>query len=228
MWDSIFSFFTDNYPTLLWVLVGVAVTWQASKVYNRFIKVEDNNKDLPCAHHGEDIRELKNATSILENINKSIADIKSNIGIIERYIIKEDPESFDTMLMMKHSPYRLTDYGLVLLDDSGAKECVDNSLDYFCNSIKEKNPLVALDVEQYALVVLNENLKSERFNGIKNYVFAIPDPTTLTSKKNGEKIDISIKLGTVLNVMSIYLRDKYFEKHPEIDISSFFEANEIV
>ena len=215
MWEAIVSFFAENYPTLIWILVAVVVTWQASSLYQRFKKVEEVSAKVPCDKHHESIQGIQSNMPILK-------DIKESVRKIEEYIIKNDPNSVD-VLLRKCSPYKITNLGEIVLLNSGARECIDLNADYFIGLIEGMNPLVALDVEQYALSVLNDNLKHDYFNTIKNYIYTIPDPVKITDDITGESTDVSIKLENILLIMSIYLRDKYFEKHPEIDISGFFE-----
>lgn len=214
MWDVIISFLAEHYPILIWVLVTIAVTWNVSKVYNRFKKVEETSKNVPCEQHHASIQSIQGNMPILR-------DIKESVRKIEDYIIKKDPKSLD-VLLRKCSPYKITNYGQVLLEISGAKKCIDENANFFILAIEEMKPLVALDVEQYSLNVLTENLKNNMFNEVKNYVYNAPDPVTLKDSTSGEEISTSISIENVLMVMSIYLRDKYFEKHPEIDISTFF------
>lgn len=214
MWDVIVSFLAAHYPTLIWIIVAVVVTWQASKIYTRFKKVEDVSQSVPCEKHKESIQSIQGNLPILK-------DIKESVRKIEDYIIRKDPKSIDALLR-KCSPYKITNYGEILLELSGAKKCIDDNANFFILAIEDMKPLVALDVEQYSLNVLSENLKSNMFNDVKNYVYNAPDPLTLKDPVSGEELNTSISIENVLMVMSIYLRDKYFDKHPEIDISNFF------
>ena len=104
-------------------------------------------------------------------------------------------------LMQKFGPYRLTEDGEKHLLASGGKACIDINLDFFILELEKANPKTAYDAEKEATNVLYDNSDKQFFNGIKDYVFLDPEGITLTA--------------TIL-AMSIYLRDKYFEKHPEI------------
>ena len=73
-------------------------------------------------------------------------------------------------------PYQLTESGLMLLEDSRGKKCIDENLEFFIHEIKNKNPKVALDVENNALLVLSRNIDMDFFNEIKNFVFIAPCP----------------------------------------------------
>lgn len=214
MWEAIFSFFAENYPTLLWVIFGAIVTWQLSKLYNRFKKIEDISGSLSCNAHQEELKEIKGNMVLLN-------DIKESVRKIEEYIIRNDSQAID-YLLRKCSPYKITYLGDALLDRSGGRKCIDENIDFFVERIEKMNPLVALDVEQYSLSVLNSNLKLELFNDVKDFIYNAPDPINLIDQDGNTK-ELSIRMEDVLMVMSIYLRDKFFEKHSEIDTSAFFE-----
>lgn len=77
-----------------------------------------------------------------------------------------------------------------------------------------------MDVERYSLRVLNENMQKEIFNGIKDFVYNAPS-TMKIQDETGEEVDVNVKIETILMIMSIYLRDKYFERHKEIDTTGF-------
>jgi hypothetical protein len=91
--------------------------------------------------------------------------------------------------------------------------------------IEGMQPKVALDVENYALSVLNENLKHEMFNDIKDYIFTLPNPVSVTDEA-GASASLDIRIESILLIMSIYLRDKYFASHSEINVQHFFEKKE--
>lgn len=217
MWETIFNFLAENYPTLLWIIVAIFVSWQAFKLYNRFKKIEEISNNVPCNTHQENIKNIQGSLPILH-------DIKESIRKIEEYIIRNDSQAIDSLLR-KCSPYKITFLGDLLLNDSGGRKCIEENIGFFIQEIEKMNPLVALDVEQYSLSVLNSNLKSQLFNDIKNYIYNAPDPITLTDE-DGQSRELSIKIEDVLMVMSIFLRDKFFERHSEIDTSTFFEKKE--
>lgn len=218
MFETAFNWLLDHYPFIGGlILFTIFVVWVTIKVIafiSKVKKTEDKVNHLPCDHHKENITGITGQVSFMQ-------DIKESIRKIEEYILRNDNAAID-MLVRKCSPYKITTYGEELMTLSGARKCIDDNVDYFIRLIEEREPKVALDVEQYALSVLNENTKHEMFNDIKNYVFN--SPASVTVKVNdGPPMDITIKIESILMVMSIYLRDKYFQKHPEIDITHFFK-----
>lgn len=216
--DPIIGWLLEHYPTIaLIVLVAIFVgfvTYKFAKLHSRFVSHESKIISLPCDNHKEQIKEIQRS-------NNTINDIKESVRKIEEYIIRNDSQAIDSLLR-KCSPYKITYLGDVLLNDSKGKDCVDENIDFFIQEIEKLNPLVALDVEQYSLSVLNSNLKDHMFNEIKNFIYNVPDPMRLIDE-DGVTKELSIKIEDILMVMSIYLRDKYFERHKEIDISKFFE-----
>lgn len=214
--DAIISFLLENYPAIsIWAVIIVVIfiiSWRVFKFYSRFTNTEKHLEILPCKTHGDDINTFKQTLGLMQ-------DLKESIRKIEEYIIKQDPNSMDK-LVRKCSPLKLTSFGIMLLKESGGEECINNNVDFFLSEIQKLQPKVALDVETYSLSVLNDNLKDEKFNQIKNYIFNSPSPKEFEDT-DGAKINLDIKIESILMVMSIYLRDKYLDKHTEIDTSQF-------
>jgi hypothetical protein len=119
----------------------------------------------------------------------------------------------------------LTNAAVKLLETSGAKKCVDENLIFFNKEIHKLSPKVALDVENYALSVLNKNTDNSFFNPIKDFVYNVPYPYTIIDDDgNSLQIKDAINLGIILLIMSIYLRDKYFEYYPQYYESGYIKS----
>jgi hypothetical protein len=97
-----------------------------------------------------------------------------------------------------------------LLKETCAQKTIDENLNFFTSEIEKQTPKTAYDVEERSLNVLLENTGREIFNRIKNYVYFNPEEMEFAGQKS------KINFYVVLRVMSVYLRDKYFEKHPEL------------
>lgn len=97
---------------------------------------------------------------------------------------------------------QLTEEGERLLQNSGIQKIIDSSLDNFIEALENKQLKSPLEVEEQSLYLLkNENEKDEKATlHLEKYLYNHPEYT-----KN-----------TILLVGSIYLRDKYLEKHPDI------------
>lgn len=208
----------DHYPFLAALFfVAFATMWLTLKISSFISKSKEAHEkvdNLPCSHHKEHIVEIKGQVTFMQ-------DIRESVRKIEEYLMHNDSEAMD-VLLRKCSPYQITSFGEKMIEMSGGKNCVNTNVDFFILEIEKRSPRVALDVERYALSVLNDNLKLEYFNDIKNFIFGAPEILKVTDD-NGATAEIPIKLEHILMVMSIYLRDKYFEQHPEIDIKDFFK-----
>lgn len=195
------------------MLAGICIcaTWLVRGIYDKSLEVHNKVKNLPCQAHEQEISQIR------QNSNK-LDDISSSIRKIEEWIIKQDVDAMED-LVRKCSPYKLTDLGLILLFESGAGDCVDNNMDFFMDKMEETHPQTAYDVERNALSVVTENLSNPIYNQIKDYVYNSPRMVEMKTE-DGEK-EVKVDMRRVLMVMSIYLRDKYFDRHAEVDSSNF-------
>ena len=216
--SSIGIWLLDHYPFLAALFfVAFATMWLTFKISSFISKskhIHEKVENLPCSHHNDHIVEIKGQVNFMQ-------DIRESVRKIEEYLMHNDSGAMD-VLLRKCSPYRITSFGEKMIEMSGGKNCVNSNVDFFISEIEKRSPRVALDVERYALSVLNDNLKLEYFNDVKNFIFGAPDIVKVTDD-NGAIAEIPIKLEHILMVMSIYLRDKYFEKHPEINLKDFFK-----
>jgi len=113
-------------------------------------------------------------------------------------------------LAPKVSPRRLSPAGQLLLDMSGGKRCIDDNMDLFLSELHRFKPMTPFDVEEKALSTILLFKNHSIFNQIKNYIYYSPEIVELA----GEKVELSIF--SISYVMSIYLRDIYFEIHPNV------------
>ena len=98
------------------------------------------------------------------------------------------------------SPAQLNEKGKQLLSDSGIKKAIDQNLTMLLEKLEQKKPQNLLDVEKYAFYVLRDEEDESVTNTLKNYLYNNPNET----------------LNTVLFVGSIYFRNLYLQKHPEL------------
>lgn len=83
------------------------------------------------------------------------------------------------------------------------------------NALAEYKPKTAFDVEDRAMDVILSNIGNEMFNGVKNYIYYSPE--TRDIQMGDDTVTVKISMPPILRAMSIYLRDKYFEGHPDIE-----------
>jgi hypothetical protein len=214
--DALLNKVIENIPLsiIVFLMLIYLIVFITIKIHRFYLKL--TNSLILVEKHDEAFNKFVNYLGVLD-------DMKSSIRKIEEYIIRNDSTALE-QLIRKCSPFKITNFGEVLLNVSEGRDCVDNNIDFFISEIEKMKPLVALDVENYSLTVLNENTKSEMFNNIKDFVFNAPSNFLLKTPE-GNEIEIPIKMENILWVMSIYLRDKYFETHPEINIMGFFKES---
>ena len=211
--EAIFSYISEHSPSIgLIIIVAVAVyyvTMYHVSIQNTRKKVDG----LPCDAHLEKIVENGNKIDALDAKVVSIKNTTDRLcGIVddirEALIFKGiiDPAS----ALKKFSPYQLTEIGTKMLEVSGGKRCIDQNLDLFMSELRNRSPLTPYDVEKISLDVLLQYKNTPTFNGIKKFLYNMPETVEGVGKAT------SISIFTVAQVMAIYLRDFYLEAHPEL------------
>lgn len=74
-------------------------------------------------------------------------------------------------------------------------------------------------MERNSLRVLSSLTDESIFNEIKNFIYNSPASIDVETSEGKKKVAIDMQ--RILMIMSIYLRDKYFERHKELDVSDF-------
>jgi len=87
-----------------------------------------------------------------------------------------------------------------LLTESGMKNIIDNNIDKFIADLETAKLTTALDVEEKSYYVLDARKEEEIFNPLKTFIY------------NNPNLDIF----SCLYVGSLYLREYYLRKHPEL------------
>lgn len=87
-------------------------------------------------------------------------------------------------------------------------------MDFFIGKIEKLQPKTALDVEDLALAVLQTNTNDDMFIPLKSWVYNAPAREIKDADGNVKLQEID--LDDVIFVMSLPLRDRYLELHPEI------------
>lgn len=211
MWDTIFGYIAENYPLLLILTAACWLTWKAKGVYDRSKEVEKKVDSLPCEQHKTDL-------SFVKQSNQKLNDISSSVRKIEEWILKMDINAMDD-LVRKCSPYQLTEAGKIMLLKSEAKSCIDTNLDRLLQLLAETKSMTAYDVERNSLRVLSSLTEDSIFNDIKNFIYNSPASIDIETSEGQKEVPIGMQ--RILMIMSIYLRDKYFERHTELDTSDF-------
>jgi len=200
--------FLDEFGKYLWahfpgvcvilsiIIAVVVLCWKMFRLYGRLEKVEDH-----C--------------SKIEGINTNSVSIKDQLTKISNSIDKlfvflnQQHQNFPTELFVSKSPIQLTDFGEKVLVGFGGKAYIDTNLSTLMKGMESEDFKSALDVQNYAQSILFSQTQSDEFTPIKNFIFNNPKYVL------GES-HIELTLPLVLNLMSIYLRNKYFEVYPAL------------
>lgn len=190
----------EHYPFLLCIIVvaiGVTIiVWKASSFYHRLKKIETGHDGI---------------TPQLNEITKSVGSLSSSFNSLVTYLSGKD-STLNASLYVMRSPVQLTDLGTEILQIIGGKKYIDDNSIRLISEIEKQNFKSGLDIENYCKVILMKEFSSDSFVPIKNYMFQHP---RYVKDNNTVQLDMP----TVTNIMGIYLRNKYFEKHPELQNS---------
>lgn len=180
------------------ILIGIVaiVAVRVTSFYHTKIKaVADKVKDADCKRHG----------AAIDGFEATTMKILSKIDFVEKALVAQKPELLDSF-SRANSPRQLNALGVSLMSDSGADEILDEHKADLILQMEEMKPNTAYDVEQNAYAVLIMNTDQQWFNPLKEFVFNNP-----IYREN------SMSLGAICFVMSLRLRDYYFENHPEME-----------
>ena len=172
-----------------------------------------NGQDKTLEKHSQKFEVLSQdfleQTKKLNGQDRTLVNHTQKIADISVWIMKND-KLMIPVFMGAQSPLYLKPTGIALLEVSGGKKCIDENIDFFMSKLEDIAPMTPYDVEESSLSVIVSNTGLPMFNPVKNYIYFQPE----TIELEGEKVEISFF--AVAYLMGIYLRDIYFEKHPEI------------
>ncbi len=99
----------------------------------------------------------------------------------------------------------LTDTAKEILEESKGKDFIESNLQRLCDKVNNHEITSPLDIQNSsASIIINES-DSEEFKPIKDYI--------VNDIKYSDEI---LNFNTVIFIMAIYLRDKYFELNPRL------------
>lgn len=183
----------ENIPNGLYYVALAYIVWLLARLY--FVRFRDLE------------RKSSETSEINKKLDNSVSPALTKLSLtqdrIARYLITKDaldPTFFDT-----GSPIRLSALAQRLLAESGAKSLVDGVSDFVIDRIEANRPKSALDIQQLAVTEMFDMVDTEAFSRIKDFVYQNPE-------YEGHRVDLSV----IINILAVYLRDKYLEKHPEM------------
>ncbi len=201
---DIVQVFQDKWPELtfivvliaLFVVMAVVITkFYYTKIHSKISSLEGKVQHSDCQRHGVAIN----------GFDASTQAILHKIEFIERALIAKDPNMLTTFAQ-SNSPLQLNQRAIDLMTASGADEILEKHKDDLVKQIEELESATAYDVEQNAYKVLILNSNASWFIPLKEYIFNNPI-------FQGHNVNLDV----ICFVMSLPLRNHYFEKHPEID-----------
>lgn len=119
-------------------------------------------------------------------------------------------KDLQTGLFKSHSPIQLTESGLDLLNNSGGKEYVENHISTILIDMESQAFKSGLDVQNYASIISIKNFNSDEFIKIRDYIYQHP----VYKVSDGSELQVTSQI--ISQIIGIYIRDKYFDKHPEL------------
>lgn len=178
----------------------------------QYLKTVEN---LPCDSHKE---KLDNISAQCSKIDEVMLSMNDKLTEVCSWVMKKDRAMIKPLskVARKVSPLKLTSAGEILLRESGAKKAIDENIDFFMNELGKLSPKIAYDVEDYSLKVLLNNTGKDIFNCVKDFIYYSPSSIDIKEPDSEDKINIELSLSLILSIMSIYLRDRYFENYPGI------------
>ena len=213
MINKLIDFCLEKWPLITVAVILLAVfawiVWRISKYYHSVEAMREKVNRLPCENYANRLNELKEQTRIVSSTHELVVEIS-------RWIARKDKNMID-VLISKSSPYVITQIGFRILDESGGRKIIDDNLDFFIAELEKLNPDTPYDVEDRSVSILFKNVGSEMFKPLKNYIYYSPDKLEVPDPETNGNREVLLSLPGVLNVMGIYLRDKYMNKHPEIE-----------
>lgn len=179
----------------LTICVGI-LCWKMFRLYGRLEKVE---------HHCTKIEEIP---AEFTSVNSKLTTISTSIEKLFVFL-NQQHTNFPTDLFIARSPIQLTEFGDKVLTGFGGKTYIDENIDSLISAMESVEFKSALDVQNHAQSILFSQTQSDGFTHIKNFIFN--NPKYVIGESHTE-----LTLPLALNLMSIYLRNKYFDIYPDL------------
>ena len=206
--ETLLGIIGEHYPVITAIIIVAVLTWKVAKYHSSVEDVKKTVNNLDCKAHREEIDELKKVGQTVQNMGEQLNEIA-------KWIMNKDRATI-SVLSRKCSPRQMTKIGRQVFKESKAEETLDNNLDFFLQLVEDKKPTTPFDVEDISLEVLASNLSNPLFKKIKEYLYYQPD-VKVYKDEEGKEIEVRVSMFAILKLMSLELRDKYLEKHPEIN-----------
>lgn len=201
------------------VVVTLALLWGVWYLATRFQSMKDKVEgidSLPCSRHNirldSNERQIADTRALLSKIEGQLELlVQSTIDKGTQKIRRKSGATFSA----KHSPRTLNENGQNLLRNCGGIQFLESNMPFFISKIEQLQPKTALDVEDMALAVLQANTNDDMFIPIKNWIYKAPAQEIKSPEGNVLKQEID--MDDILFVMSLPIRDRFLEQHPQIN-----------
>lgn len=197
------------------VISGIIwLTVWAVKLINRHKDLSARIDDLPCSHHTS---KIDRHDEQLADSRAAVSRIEGQLDLLVKTLIPKQKKRIERAasdFSGKNSPRQLNANGKLLLQDSGADLFLKQHADFFVNKMESLAPKTAYDVEDLASTVLLAESNNDIFIPLKSWVYNAP--TRVLTNPDGSTSQKDIILDDIIFVMSLPLRDRYLELHPEI------------
>lgn len=188
--NALFSWAMNNMPVVVVFLLIIFLTWYIrgiiSDYRHRFIKMEDD----------------------MVYMKFRLNNIEAKLDTLIMHLVAAQHIGPD--ILKSRSPIQLTDIGVKILVDMGGKDYVDNHINELIVQMEKQSFTSGLDVQNYCRVLLFERINDKGLTSVKSYLFNTP------IYKISDTNSISLDLTVAVNIIGVYLRNKFFEKHPEL------------
>ncbi len=159
------------------------------------------------------IGRLSSVETKIDRIEKDTVEIKGDLKNLNSRVFKLESATIEVREVVKRaggrlyqpleigpgSPLKLTEYGEELSKKISAEKFIEDNEIILFSWMDAKNTKTSYDVQVASKKIIEENLSNPIMNNFKQFAY-------------NEPIDMDI----ILNVVSIILRDRYLEIHPEI------------
>ncbi len=216
----ILDWLSENASGILIFLAGGFVFWAISKFYyTRFKKVESEVVKLSDLE--KQITTLQTSNKITDTVNsriertldeKIVPKLDRTINALNLLVshVAVNDKTIDSGIFKVSSPIQISHMGQEILDFYDVTAYLKKTEDAYVTKIEKINPQTALDIENEARQLLMEGMLKKEFNPVKDKLFNHPN-----FKPNF--LSIKMVVPVILELMTIYIRNHYIIKHPELD-----------
>ena len=158
---------------------------------------------------GQFTEKFKHTETSYSNLESEVRKLSDKIIKIESVLMLRYKGAVD-VLSAKNSPRMLTNIGQKVYNDMNGDKFLEAHKELLFSKIAQEQPKTAWDVENAALNACMSLVQDDVANDIKVFVYNYP----VQQKEDGNTIEVSLQ--DALFVLSLPLRDKYLDNHPEI------------